>query len=103
MATLSIVAASPVKYEALQLFFSHAVEVVITLFAWKILYPNAFFLARGNHETKAMNKAYGFEGEVKHKYGELAMELFSEVPVLFLKLYSILINDRYSTCSLSAM
>ena len=34
---------------------------------------------RGNHETKAMNKIYGFEGEVKAKFDETMAELFHEV------------------------
>jgi len=28
------------------------------------------FINRGNHETKDMNRTYGFEGEAKHKHGE---------------------------------
>ena len=35
---------------------SFSVENVLTLFAFKVLYPNAVFLTRGNHETKNMNK-----------------------------------------------
>lgn len=38
---------------------SFSVEVMITLLCWKYLYPNHFHLARGNHETKNMNKLYG--------------------------------------------
>ena len=30
----------------------------------QVAYPKHFYLARGNHETKAMNKLYGFSGEV---------------------------------------
>ena len=30
--------------------------------------PDAIFMLRGNHETKNMNKIYGFEGEILHKY-----------------------------------
>ncbi|KAI3916362.1 hypothetical protein MKW98_004803 [Papaver atlanticum] len=36
-------------------------------------------LARGNHESKNMNKIYGFEGEVKSKLSEAFIELFAEV------------------------
>ncbi|OZJ04722.1 hypothetical protein BZG36_01783 [Bifiguratus adelaidae] len=57
---------------------SFSLEVVLTLFAFKWLYPNYFFLARGNHETDNMNKVYGFEGEVKAKYSEMMFKLFSE-------------------------
>ena len=28
------------------------------------------YINRGNHETKEMNRTYGFEGEAKHKHGE---------------------------------
>ena len=35
---------------------SYSVENVFTLFAFKLLYPGAVHLNRGNHETKNMNK-----------------------------------------------
>src|ERR1700710_2150727 len=37
---------------------SFSLEVVLTLFAFKWLYPNSLYLARGNHETDNMNKIY---------------------------------------------
>jgi len=58
---------------------SFSVECILTLFAFKVLYPNHMFLARGNHESRSMNKMYGFEGEVKAKYSDAIFELFSEV------------------------
>jgi len=36
-------------------------------------------MSRGNHESRAMNKIYGFEGEVKNKYPGVPFDLFSEV------------------------
>ncbi|KAI8638877.1 Metallo-dependent phosphatase-like protein [Parasitella parasitica] len=57
---------------------SFSVEVILTLFAYKCLYPNHLFLARGNHETDNMNKVYGFEGEVKAKFSDMMFNLFSE-------------------------
>lgn len=36
-------------------------------------------LSRGNHESKSMNKIYGFEGEVRSKLNETFVELFAEV------------------------
>lgn len=36
-------------------------------------------LTRGNHESKTMNKLYGFEGEVKTKYDDKVYDLFSDI------------------------
>ena len=47
---------------------SWSVECILALFAWKLLYPTKVHLSRGNHETKNMNKLYGFEGEVRKKF-----------------------------------
>ena len=51
----------------------------MTLFMYKLLHPSGVFLTRGNHESKNMNKIYGFEGEVKSKYNEPMVDLFTEV------------------------
>jgi serine/threonine-protein phosphatase 5 len=58
---------------------SFSVEVVLTYFLWKIYDPSCIYLTRGNHETKNMNKIYGFEGECKAKYDDKIFELFLEV------------------------
>lgn len=58
---------------------SFSVEVIITLLSWKICFPNHFFMSRGNHETKNLNKMYGFEGEVKAKYDLKVYELFNDM------------------------
>jgi len=58
---------------------SFSVEVILSLFSFKLLYPNHFFMARGNHESSNMNQMYGFEGEVKEKYSAQMAELFTEV------------------------
>uniref|UniRef100_A0A671SKB7 Serine/threonine-protein phosphatase n=1 Tax=Sinocyclocheilus anshuiensis TaxID=1608454 RepID=A0A671SKB7_9TELE len=58
---------------------SFSVEVILTLFGFKLLYPEHFHLLRGNHETDNMNQMYGFEGEVKAKYTAQMFQLFSEV------------------------
>lgn len=57
---------------------SFSLEIMLTLFAFKLLYPDHMHLARGNHESKAMNKIYGFEGEVKAKYNATLADLFRE-------------------------
>ncbi|XP_046401818.1 serine/threonine-protein phosphatase 5 [Ischnura elegans] len=58
---------------------SFSVECIFTLFGFKLLYPNHFFMSRGNHESLTMNQMYGFEGEVKVKYTDQMAELFTEV------------------------
>jgi serine/threonine-protein phosphatase 5 len=58
---------------------SFSVECILVLFGFKVLYPNHFFMARGNHESMTMNQMYGFEGEVKHKYNQQMYDLFAEV------------------------
>mmetsp|Transcript_67893 Transcript_67893/g.199381 ORF Transcript_67893/g.199381 Transcript_67893/m.199381 type:complete len:451 (-) Transcript_67893:111-1463(-) len=47
---------------------SFSVEVIMALFAWKLCFPRHLHMARGNHESQTMNRIYGFEGEVRHKY-----------------------------------
>lgn len=58
---------------------SWSVEVILTSFAFKWLYPRFMFINRGNHEAKEMNRTYGFEGETKHKHGEQSYKLFAHV------------------------
>jgi serine/threonine-protein phosphatase 5 len=68
---------------------SFSSEVILTLFAFKCLYPCGMYLIRGNHETAAMNKMYGFDGEVKAKYNVKLADLFQEV-FTYLPLGSVL-------------
>ena len=69
-----------------------SVEVIITLLCFKVLYPNHFHLSRGNHESRNLNKIYGFENEVKAKYDagvyECFLELFKSLPLAHV------INDK---------
>jgi len=58
---------------------SFSVECIFVLLSYKLLYPNHFFMSRGNHESENMNKMYGFEGEVKAKYSANMVDIFTEV------------------------
>ena len=57
---------------------SWSTEIAFLLFSYKWLFPNNFYINRGNHETDDMNRVYGFEGECKAKYNERTFKLFSE-------------------------
>lgn len=55
-----------------------SVEVLMCLYALKLQHPTAVHFNRGNHETEMTNYQYGFANEVKVKYEEKLMELYSE-------------------------
>uniref|UniRef100_A0A336LH31 protein-serine/threonine phosphatase n=1 Tax=Culicoides sonorensis TaxID=179676 RepID=A0A336LH31_CULSO len=58
---------------------SFSVECIFTLFGFKLLYPDHFYMARGNHETINMNQMYGFTGEVLAKYNSTMADMFTQV------------------------
>lgn len=58
---------------------SFSFETIMLLLTIMLARPKDLFLHRGNHETKNMNKIYGFEGEVKHKYDDKIFSLFSKL------------------------
>eukprot|EP00818_Percolomonas_sp_WS_P001986 CAMPEP_0117444500 /NCGR_PEP_ID=MMETSP0759-20121206/5276_1 /TAXON_ID=63605 /ORGANISM="Percolomonas cosmopolitus, Strain WS" /LENGTH=487 /DNA_ID=CAMNT_0005236575 /DNA_START=39 /DNA_END=1499 /DNA_ORIENTATION=+ len=58
---------------------SFSCEVALTLLAWRAHDPSVVHITRGNHESRHLNRVYGFEGEVKHKYNDAIYDLFQEV------------------------
>lgn len=55
------------------------IETIVLLLAYKIKYPENFFLLRGNHETEAINRIYGFFEECKRRYSVKLWKRFSEL------------------------
>eukprot|EP01006_Ploeotia_vitrea_P035396 TRINITY_DN65873_c6_g2_i1.p1 TRINITY_DN65873_c6_g2~~TRINITY_DN65873_c6_g2_i1.p1 ORF type:complete len:755 (+),score=446.50 TRINITY_DN65873_c6_g2_i1:140-2404(+) len=57
----------------------YSLECVLTLLCFKLLYPEAVFLNRGNHEARDINTRDGFERECCMKYDLDVFDVFSEL------------------------
>ncbi|CAD2215687.1 serine/threonine-protein phosphatase PP1 [Angomonas deanei] len=57
----------------------HSVETIILQFCYKVVYPENFFLLRGNHECASINKMYGFFDDVKRRYNIKLFKAFTDV------------------------
>lgn len=55
-----------------------SLETISLLFAYKVKYAENFFLLRGNHETSAISRIYGFYDECKKRYSIKLWKIFSD-------------------------
>jgi len=72
----------------------YSCECVLTLFAFKLLYPRSVHLNRGNHEARDINSRDGFEKEVTSKYNQAVFDLFSDV-FAYLPIASVINNEIF--------
>lgn len=56
-----------------------SIETVCLLFCYKIMYPNNFFMLRGNHECSYINRLYGFYEDCLQHYNFKVWRTFGEV------------------------
>jgi len=55
-----------------------SLETICLLLAYKIKFPENFFILRGNHECASINRIYGFYDECKRRYSVKLWKTFTE-------------------------
>jgi len=55
-----------------------SLETACLLLAYKVKFPENFFLLRGNHECASINRIYGFYDECKRRYSIKLWKTFTE-------------------------
>lgn len=55
-----------------------SIEVAVCVLAYKIKYPENFFIIRGNHECASINRIYGFYDECKRRYSIKLWKKFTD-------------------------
>lgn len=71
----------------------NSIEVIILLFCFKILYPEDFFLLRGNHECQSITTIYGFKNDCEKNFEKVVYKKFMKC---FMHLsYAAVVNGAY--------
>ncbi|CAO4362034.1 unnamed protein product [Caenorhabditis nigoni] len=69
----------------------HSLENILLLFCYKLIFPNHFFLLRGNHECPSINKVYGFYEECSKRYEKGGSKMWEDF------------QDTFSTMPMTAV
>eukprot|EP00756_Hemistasia_phaeocysticola_P036729 Hpha_TRINITY_DN16657_c1_g2::TRINITY_DN16657_c1_g2_i9::g.178476::m.178476/K06269/PPP1C; serine/threonine-protein phosphatase PP1 catalytic subunit len=56
----------------------NSLECICLVLAYKVKYPENFFLLRGNHECAAINRIYGFYDDCKRRYNVKLWKAFTD-------------------------
>lgn len=64
----------------------YSIETFSLLLAYKVKYPDRFFMLRGNHECSQVNQMYGFYEELLNRFGhagpyKMCNEIFNLLPM----------------------
>lgn len=73
-----------------------SLETICLLLAYKIKFPENFFLLRGNHECASINRIYGFYDECKLMH--LVLFVFSPIVLLGKRRYNIKLWKTFTDC-----
>ena len=59
-----------------------SLETICLLLAYKIKYPENFFILRGNHECASINRIYGFYDECKRRFNIKLWKTFTDLSLI---------------------
>eukprot|EP00760_Papus_ankaliazontas_P035303 PhM_4_TR7738/c0_g1_i1/m.37853/K06269/PPP1C; serine/threonine-protein phosphatase PP1 catalytic subunit len=56
----------------------NSIETICLILVYKVLFPESFFVLRGNHESASINRIYGFYDDCKRRYSIKLWKLFTD-------------------------